>query len=403
LLFISAYLLFQLLSFANKNNRESALLVSVLFLIFPINFYLATQALPEIFNEFLAVSIAYLLVFAPAGSTRLILVAFFCGALIYQRDTNIMLLPFIAIFYILFQKKNAVAGIISLAVICFLCILLKPYFFPSHNIKPLDAWAVITNVRPGTSDMINYLYKELPPVSVPTGIKIIALKFINALKFQFIPEAATGIFFWLINLLLFVLIAVLIRWKRMSINVQQLLFLAISFVLLHIATVVLFRNQYRFAAIIIPYLMIGFYVAIDQFKPMRLQTGRVIFVIGLVFLGINAVSGFQNRRAAIEEHKDVVLLRQAKEKYIGDRSLLVHRFDAAKSLIAAYAFAPNYCYYFPGDADTAQVFNAGKFLNTDLLVLKKDTKVYERFIPYIIQEQMIDEPRKLVLVKFRSN
>ena len=133
------------------------------------------------------------------------------------------------------------------------------------------------------------------------------------------------------------------------------------------------------------------------------MSARGIMIIGLVFLGINAAIGFQNRKAAINEHKEVVLLRDAKDKYIGNRPLLVHRFDAANSLIAAYAFAPNYCYYFPGDVDPGQLFNAGKFLNTDLLVLKKDTKVYERFIPYITHEQMIDQPRKLVLVKFRSN
>lgn len=402
-LFFAAFLLYRLLVYANKVDEDRALLLTALFLIFPINFYLATQALPEIFNEFVAIAIGYTLLCAQPGLFRSVLVAFLCGVLMYQRDTNILLVPLIALYYFLYARESALSGIISMAVVIVLFILLRPYLLPSHTIQPLDGWAVITNVRPGTSDMINYLYKDLPPIGLSQGLKIIAQKFGSAMKFQFVPEAATGVFFYLINALLVALVAIGIRIRKLAFSSQKLLTLAIIFVLLHFATVILFRNQYRFAAIILPYLFIGLLLALDYFKWFRNWQQRLLLAVAVLFVAINAASGIQNRRAALKEHQEVVILQDAKKKYIGEKPLLVHRFDAANSLIAAYAFSPNPCFYFPGDQDVQQLFTVGRTLDTDLLVLKKDTKAYERFLPYIVSEQVIDKPRNLVLVKYRTN
>lgn len=400
LIFFSAYLIFKIMLKDDPRRENMALLFAAMFLLFPMNYYLATQALPEIFNQFLAIAIGYLLICKPINLRNGLVVAFLTGLLIYQRDTNAILVPLIAVFYIMYSRRPVwVLSIGSLLAIIFLFYLVRPYILPSHTIEPLKGYDVVTQVRPGTSDMANYLYTDLPHIPLGTAIAIVMEKFVDACKTQFIPEKATSLFFVLFDMLLVPFVWVLSRYKKLNDLQRKTIMGSGIFILLHLATVVLFRNQYRFSAIVVPYLFICLFLLICSFPRPSSYIGKVLLIPTFVFVVINAFAGMKNRGEAFKEHETVLNLRRARQQYIGDSALLIHRFDAANSLIAAYSFSPNLCFYFPGDQDLETLFAIGKKLHTNKMILKKTTSVYDRFKPYIIHEQMIDTYKDLVLVE----
>ena len=112
-LFLTAWFTAKALHIA-KDKRMPLI---AMFVFFPLNFYLATQALPEIFLMFLISVMGWLLLAAKKSTSNSVLLAFVAGFLICHRPNYILLLLLIpCIQFILYREEAWKMALIFVAV-----------------------------------------------------------------------------------------------------------------------------------------------------------------------------------------------------------------------------------------------------------------------------------------------
>jgi hypothetical protein len=394
-LLLSVFLVFKIIRRdRDQNSKLTSLLIGVL-LLFPLNFYLVMQAYPDIFNELLVTALAILLLSNASWNAKAIGSAVLTGLLIYQRD-NFLLLLFLLPFYFFFyeNKDRRLASCAIFIVLTLFLYYIKPMIFPLHTTKPLSILSIITEVRPGRLNMVNYLYPDLPQKSLAEAFKILSSKALAALSKQFAITGRDALFNYIINLFLILYVLVLAKYKKSTISQRKVIFLGGCFIVLYFITIILFENQYRFASVLIPFLLLSTYRYLATHGKKA-----VAYLISFVLLGIFILTdifiGIENHR---EAENDKVLISKLYEikKEINNKPVLV-QYYTGRSLIIAYGLSPGLCYYFPSDADTTNLAAVCKRLGTDLLIFQKQSKVYEQLKNKLKSEQPIDG--KLILAE----
>ena len=399
-LFLSALLLYKTLDTGNvSDDNLIKLFIACLFLIYPFNFYQALQGLGEIFNQFLVISIVYLLTRKADSYTGVIGASLLAGLLIFQRENYVLLTLLLPFYFLFFAPKNKKVSFILLFIgITASLFLIKPLLLPSHTIRPLNFISVITKERYGQSTMSAYLYANLPDQPLSRSVEVVMGRAAYALKAQFDISKSISVFFYLINLLLIPYILLLFNVRKLPLQQKKELFLVSVFVLLHFVTVALYQNQYRFAAIVVPLLMLCAYRFIQNARTYHKIARVSLIALLTLFIVVNAYIGMQNRRESINEHSLVTQVSDVKKSVIKTSPVFVD-FTAELPWTIGYALSPNLCYFFPGDTDMADLINASEKLRTNLFVIQKNTDFYKRVKNNIISEQVINDERGIVLAR----
>lgn len=400
LLFLSALVLYRILHTGNGDDNLIKLFIACLFLIYPFNFYQALQGLGEIFNQFLVISIVYLLTRKPDTYAGVAGAALLVGLLIFQRENYVLLILLLPFYFLFFAQNKKVPFIFLFIGITASLFLIKPLLLPSHTVSPLNFISVITKERYGQSTMSAYLYADLPAQPLSRSVEVVMGRAAYALKAQFAISKSISVFFYLINLLLIPYILLLLNIRRLHLQQKKEVFLVSVFVLLHFVTVSLYQNQYRFAAILVPLLMLCGYRVIQNARTYH-RMARVL-LIGLItlFIAVNGYIGMQNRRESFNEHSLVTQVSDLKNSVIRNSPVFVD-FTAELPWTIGYALSPNLCYFFPGDTDMADIVNASEKLHTNFFIIQKNTDFYKRVKNSIISEQVINDERGIVLARAR--
>jgi hypothetical protein len=400
MLFCCCLLLNKIFS-AEPNSARFAILTA--FLLFPLNYYLVMQALPEMANELLVTALFAVLIFNPDRLLNVSIAAVLSGLLIFQRDNFILLAGFIPVYFLVFNRKgNKLPSILVFLGITLLLYLSRTYFFAPHTVQPISSLGIINEVKPGKLNMVNYLYTDFPERSVGYTINAIFTKAIATLKSQFGFRGGNAIFFYLINILLLPFLVILMRYKKLSPFQQRGVFLTAIFVVLHFVTIILFENQYRFSSILIPLLFTTLYWFINLYEGVWKRSLIVLVYAGIAFfVVINIIIGRQNRSEARDDDQLVKELKEVQASRIGDKPVLANYSDG-KSLIIAYGVSPNLCYYFPADASVDEIKQVAAKLGTDLFIVPGESGIYNNLKPFIEEETTIDEARRLVLLKLKT-
>ena len=394
-LFLSAYLVYKIMqSDKYRDNKLTGILLGI-FLLFPLNFYLAMQALPDMFNEMLAVVLAVLLLSNLSWIVKAVGGAVLTGLLIYQRDNYLLLLFMLPFYFFIFEnKEKRLASGTLFIILTLLLYFIKPIIFPLHTTKPLNMLSIITEVRPGKLNMVNYLYPDLPKRTLSETFKILMAKTAFALSKQFALTDSDAIFRYTINLFLIPYALLLSKYKQLTIAQKKVMFLGGIFILLYFVTIILFENQYRFGSVLIPFLILSAYWFLNKtVKKSISYTSSIVLLVLYVLADIYI--GIQNHNEAMSDKTLISKLYTVKNE-VHDKPVLV-QYYSGKSLIIAYGLSPNLCYYFPSDADTANLAAVCKRLGTDLFVFQKQSGIYERLKGKIKSEQPIDN--KLILAE----
>jgi hypothetical protein len=370
-----------------------------LIFLFPLNFYLSMQALPELFNQLLVMLLVAILLLTDSHIYKPLFSALVAGLLMYQRDNYILLIVLIPLYLFITNKRKyrGLQTIIFLVVMGLMAIM-KNWLLPSHSVNHLSALSIIAEVGVKKHNMVNYLYADLPSRSIGELVDRLVYKTGNSIKKQFALNSA-ALFNYTINLLLIPFVLLLLRIKRMGSFQKRMIILTSIFVGIHIATIILFENQYRFSATLIPLLII---CAAWQLQSVSFSKLAWIIPLILVIICVAADAGiaWSNIKEGREDRLSIAEYRDLKQKKIGDRTVMVMWADG-KQLLPSYAWLPNYCYYYPPDAEAAQLINISKKLNTDLFLLKKPGKVYTALQPFIQEETVIHHAVKTVLVRIK--
>ena len=279
--------------------------------------------------------------------------------------------------------------------------LAKPLLLPSHTIHPISTLSIISEVRPGKHNMVNYLYTNFPNRSAGEIAKVVVAKTVSALRIQFDPRSASALFTWSMNLLLLPFILLLLQFRRLDEFRQRFLLVTLMFCLIHISTIIFFENQYRFSAILIPLLIICLAWWLEG-RFDRQACKKILIVACSVCLLADAAIAYGNRKEAVADAKLVARYRQVKAEVVGSNNLMIE-WSGGKQLLPAYVFNPAYCYYFPLDANISELQEQAKRLNTDFYIVNKNGSVYKSMLPFINKEEAIDSKKQLVLIQLSRN
>ncbi len=345
----------------------------------PLIFYLGMQALPEIFNCLLAIALLGVLVKVKSAVPKALVSAVLAGMLYYQRESFVLVFLLVPAFlYIFLSGKERWLGIISFVCAVAILYAVKPLVFPAHTIHPISALHQLTEVRPGNSNMVNYLFPNPPDRSAGEAMQILGKKIVKAAELQFIPKGSEAIFFYTINLLLIPLGILLYRYKTLEENLKQEVFFIAGMVVIQAATVIIFENQNRFSSVLMPMLVLVLYRLISRkvvYQPWKvyIPLGPVIVLAGLI--------GFNNLSEARKDKKLLAELKIIRE--ITDRSAVMVPFYGGRAIMLSYVVMPDYIYYFPGRYDWDNLVEVSKKLNTTWFLYPGHISFADKIAPLI--------------------
>lgn len=396
-LFITGWLLLKVLKHSATSHVVQSFAFGLL-LLFPLNFYLVMQALPEQFNQLLVMLLFLLLLFHKGQYGLTFLIALVAGILMYQRDNFLLLIFFIPLFLFLFQPKDSrLSHAFLFIAIMGLMYLLKPLFLASHTIREIPLLSVITEVRPGNHNMVNYLYPQYQQRSLSEVISILFDKSLNSMAKQFSVTNSNALFFYSINLLLVPFVLLFTRYRQLDILRKKGIILTLVFVLVHFVTIFVFENQYRFSAVLIPLLIICFAWWIEGWQNKNLLKIALPFIL-FTCIASDAIIAYSNRKEAVSDKKDLAALKELEKNIINNKPVMVHWTDG-KSLLVSYGLLESYCYYFPGDASVNSLLKLSEKLNTNFFIVKIGSGIYKQLQPISIKEQLVQKSKKIVLLE----
>ncbi|MGZ5247582.1 MAG: hypothetical protein ACXWV5_11135 [Flavitalea sp.] len=381
-------------------SKKNYLFSSILLFVFPLNFYLVMQALPEQFNQLLVIVLVYILLVVKHPGWRPALAAIIAGLLMYQRDNYILLLFLIPVYLFIFHRKQygLVQAVLFMAIMGLLYFI-KPYILPGHTINHISSLSILSEVRPGNHNMINYLHPEIPQKSFTEIVKILGAKTVNALSKQFTIKGTQAVFMYTMNLLLIPFILLLFNFRRLPILKKKVVFLTAIFVAIHFATIFIFENQYRFSATLIPLLILC-----GSFQLRAISMSKIFTIIPVVVLvgciGLDILIGYSNVKEAKEDKLSLNEYREIKRAYIKSKPVMVMWTDG-KQLLPSYAWLPDPVYYFPADAKFPELKKVADKLDTDLYLVKKPGTFYNQVQPQIVEEIPMQHHPKTVLLRIK--
>lgn len=386
----------------NSINDPLRFFSLALLVLFPLNFYLLMQALPEQFNQLLVMLVLLMLYQLKNNYGWLLLTALVSGILIYQRDNYVLLGILVPVFIMIFgHRATRIPMALLYIVIIAVMYLIKPILFPPHAVQSISVMDIITQVVPGKHNMVNYLYTDFPSLSTSQIFKVIWIKAIHALKAQFFIRDIGGFFMYSLNLMVIPFVILCIRYRRQSVKVKKILWLTGIVFFIQMLTTFLFENQYRFSAVLIPLLVLCTAIWLNGFQFYLHK--KVYIPLALILLVmINGPIAYANYQEAMDDKKKVAAFSMLRDNYAEGKNLLVE-FGSGKSFFISYIMMPAYCYYFPEDAEPSSLLNIAATLQTNKILARKNSSLYRFFKKMAVEEIDMDGEKHYVLLTIDSN
>jgi hypothetical protein len=238
----------------------------IVYMVTPINLWLAGNVLQETFFAFLSAVIIYLIV---VGDKAAMPRAFLLPLLVVGCASHPLFLVVglcFSIYSAVVNRTFAYAIMVLLVVV--LTTALKGYVFPSSF--PPSMRDLVASSVPGVSNTIWLMSNVVPQIDVAFMVN----KLGHALSVQFLPSSLTPIYL-VSNLGLIGFICLAFRFSK---RMRPVMFCAAVWMLAYAAMVVLMQNQMRYQLLIIPASVICCVLWLSQWSRQRLA------VIGLIVL-----------------------------------------------------------------------------------------------------------------------
>lgn len=249
------------------SSSEWALISVIVFLTTPINVWLASNFLQEMFFCFLAAVILHASV-TDSGSLMkrsALLVALAAGTLSHPLYLIVGLC--LALYLLLFEKQRWMPLIISFTVI--VSHFVKDDFFPTSF--PPTITDLITASVPGVANSIWQLTDSVP--SLTPGF--LWNKFTHALSLQFMPSVLSPLYL-VSNVGLLAFLCLLSRVRQINV---RFMYMAAAFMLCYGGMIVLMQNQMRYQLFITPISVACIVLWVSGWTHLR--TGIAVLVVAV--------------------------------------------------------------------------------------------------------------------------
>ncbi|MDX1740473.1 MAG: hypothetical protein R3178_04230, partial [Rhodothermales bacterium] len=263
---------------AAHTSRRVGSWAGAVFLAFPLTMWQASQPLLEVWLTLLVVSIGVLLA-APGRRPRSwFLATLAAGVLFWSRFTFIPVLFALPIAFAVVNRRDLRRQWLPLFILIAVVagfVMAEPILFPSHQPFTFGEYVNGTTTWKAT-DML-----FVRPDGAVT-FSTIARKALDALVQQFWPDVtASALFYWPFTVAVALLALILLR--RSELRRTPWAAVTVFLLLLHLATIVLYRNQFRYMLPVTPALVIclGAWSAGWWRTPLRKTVFATVTIVGI--------------------------------------------------------------------------------------------------------------------------
>jgi len=389
--FLTAFFIYKTIIIYTK--YQPALLISLLYLLLPITVWQTAQPLAE---ASIAPLVALLmLLYAKISISNnnnlynwLILV-FISGLLILCRLSFLPIIFVIPIIYLIHNRPIKIKNMFNMVILFilgFLFLLIQKNFFES-NVSTSLLQTIISN-----KTMEFYFDLYTLPITIKNVIDILFIKTIKALKIQFLSLNSLGILFYLpFNLM--AIISLILLFKSKSKKIKNITFIAILFFLLHLLTVILVQNQFRYMLVIIPPLLIVTGIALGNWKRIIrfLNKKYVIFILILILIltPIDFLLANRLHNEGIRSQQVGKELSAAFCENIPTYDTIMVEYSGGGDLIYGYILRPRFVLYIRDDYSEEIYYRLAKNVNAKWMICKINSpiiKQMESIISYKIEK-----------------
>ncbi len=285
------------------------------YIVMPLTLWQTAQPLAEASITFFAALALYFLARAGRSLAGWMLVTLALGGLYFSRQSYLPVLLLAAPAFLLLRLgsepaawRRTLAQTLVLGVTTIVLYGLAHVMFSHENVDHSYTRLLYTNV-PGISDNMSLNF-DMSTANLHDTLhwdpKIFLLKLGRNLQEQFFAfgNPVEAFFYWSFNLLTLIALWMLWRCRRRP-DERLLLLAALVPVGVHLLTIVLFQNQFRYLMPAFPGLLIALAIALSAWDPLRRHLERravpVMVVVLLVSLLPNiALGALLHREMAVE-------------------------------------------------------------------------------------------------------
>jgi hypothetical protein len=323
-----------------RSSRRNGAWAGAVYLALPLTVWQTTQPLIETWLAMLVVASAVLLVGSGRRRWLWLPATAIVGVLFWSRFS---FLPLLVIMPAAFSvssakwKTNRWPLLLALIALVAFMVMVSDNIFPSH--QPYTFAEYVNGTSPWSeTDML-----FVRPVDSLEWTTLV-LKAGSALRQQFVPDIpATAAFYWPFTLMVCAFLFGIARRKSCLQDPWTLIVIAV--LLVHIATVVLYRNQFRYILPVTPPLVI--FVAVWMSGLRRISLQRSLAVLALVAsIAIGAAVALQSREGGLSASQVQRELEQVySDELTDDRSVMIE-YPGAGGFVHGYVLRPRMVAYF---------------------------------------------------------
>ncbi|MEI8204590.1 MAG: hypothetical protein WCH34_16335 [Bacteroidota bacterium] len=307
----------------------------------------------------------------------------------------LILMPFVY-FYLNYSKKSFWKSLFLFLMLIVTTILLIKFQLIIFGESPFGLKDLLMNALPGGSNMDFYLFEKVHSIDWA----LVSNKFINSIQKQLWSGDQ-----WFLFYLSFNIMSILLLYKicnQNSLSLQVIVF-ALMLLMIHIATVLIHQNQFRYMLIPFPAVLVGSVLVIEKnFNLSDIVLKRILFI---VIIGLFALSLPLAIKSRSDAQKDFVLRQQIERKVshiVGKTGRIILCGETGYSIKAAYTLRPRVIIEFPSNGSTeyfSRVINRSHpdWLFCDINVMKRLFFEMKWEIPKIVSELQYGG-QKVVLV-----
>lgn len=370
-LFGSAWLIARTL----RLGERASFWFTAFFVFFPFNFYLASQALPEIFVMVLIAAILYGLLRLRVTWKNALLLGFLTGLLYWQRSNYVLLLAVVPLVFGLREKRKALVPALVFIGAAEVLFQIAPRLFNEHLPKMPRMLDIVLRNKQEQSNMSAFF--ETYDHSNVTAGELLAVgweKLQGAVVTQFEMGALSSIvMFYTINVMFLGLIGLMFS-KKTGVQTKVAL---LGIAGIHLATIVLFYNQYRYAASVIPVLFVACVLCVRGFEFWRRPMWIYASVAGV--LAFSVVMGHSLRMDAQTESRMVAALQERDASSV--KTPIMCAYNGGGCLSVGYAVSPETVFYYPPDFTAEQYLDTARKLGASRGVLYAKNALYKQLEP----------------------
>ncbi|NNE48074.1 MAG: hypothetical protein HKN37_15590 [Rhodothermales bacterium] len=360
-----------------RSSRRNGAWAGAVYLALPLTVWQTTQPLIETWLAMLVVASAVLLVGSDRRTWLWLPATAIVGVLFWSRFS---FLPLLVVMPVAFSvasaklKTNRWPMLVALIALVAFMVMVSGNIFPSH--QPYS-FAEYVN---GTATWRETDMLFVRPADSLEWITLLR-KAAYAVRQQFVPDLpATAVFYWPFTLMVCALLVGIAR--RQSRPQDPWTLIVIAVLLVHIATVVLYRNQFRYILPVTPPLVI--FVAVWLSGRKRIPLLRPVAVLALVAsIAIGAGVALQSREGGLSASK----VQRELERVYGDeltdaRSVMIE-YPGAGGFVHGYAVRPRMVAYFDSTLTDDDVRRIRERTNAGWVVMSESAR-YPDSIRYVV-------------------